>query len=71
MKQPFLYAIMIMVCAAAFITIIQMWFPFMSWDNYFKAIITLAILTVVAAFVLVIKSDLGQHKKMKDENYLD
>lgn len=69
--QMLLKAIIIMVCLGALLCILQLWTVFLAWDIFFKALITLGILTIVSAFVLVAKADLGTHKKMKDENYLD
>lgn len=71
MNHTLLVAIIVMICIAAFLCIAQMWFVILSWDIFFKALITLGILTVVAALFMVLKSDLGDHKKLKDENYLD
>ncbi len=71
MHQTLLKAIIIMVCLGALISIAQIWVVFLPWDVFFKALITLGILIVLAGFILVVKSDLGSHKKMKDENYLD
>ena len=71
MHQYMLKAIIAMVSGGALLSIAQIWGPILSWDNYFKIVITLSILVVLAAFILVVKSDLGSHKKMKDENYID
>lgn len=71
MYRILLISIIIMVCIAAILCIAQLWITIMPWDIFVKTLITLGILTVLAALVLVIKSDLAQHKKMKDENYLD
>ncbi len=71
MHQTLLKAIIVMVCIGALISIAQIWTIFLAWDVFFKALITLGILIVLAGFILVVKSDLGSHKKMKDENYLD
>lgn len=71
MHHFLLISIIVMICTAALISIAQLWFIIMTWDVFFKTLITLGILTVLAGLVLVVKSDLGTHKKMKDENYLD
>lgn len=59
------------VSLCALVTILQIWVPIMDWDNYLKFVITVGILVLLAAFVLMVKADLGQHKKLKDDNYLD
>lgn len=71
MYQKFLIALLGLVVFGAALTIAQVWGPVISWDIYTKLIITTGILVLLIGFVLVIKSDLGQHKKLKDENYLD
>ncbi len=71
MYQTLLKAIIIMASTGALVFIAQIWLEFMPWDMFFKVIITLGVLILLAAFILVIKADLGSHKKMKDENYLD
>ena len=71
MNQGLLTALIALVLAAAGLSIIQMWAPVLSWDIYIKAIVTCGILALVIGFLIVIKADFGQHKKLKDENYLD
>ena len=53
------------------ITLIQIWVPFISWDVYLKLFGSAAVVAIVLGLIVVLKSDLGQKKKMKDENYLD
>lgn len=71
MYRVMLISIVVMVSTGAALCIAQLWFNIIPWDIFVKTIITLGILTILAGLVLVIKADLGQHKKMKDENYLD
>ncbi len=71
MHQIFLKSIIAMVCAIALLSLAQMWGPILSWDIFIKTIITLGVLVVLAALIMALKSDLGSHKKMKDDNYLD
>lgn len=66
--------IVVAVAGCALLTIGQIWTiptPLMDWATYTKLMITAGILVALAAFVLVIKVDLAEHKKLKDENYLD
>lgn len=60
-----------MVCTGAVLCLVQLWANIIPWDIFIKTLITLAILTVLAGLVLVIKADMGNQKQMKDENYLD
>jgi uncharacterized membrane protein len=59
------------VLLGAVLTILQIWTQFISWDDFIKITTTLGIVIVAIGFVLVAKSDFSEHKKMKDENYLD
>jgi hypothetical protein len=71
MQKNLLFILVGMVVAGALLTIGQVWGPVMSWDLYIKAVITIGILVLLIGFLIVIKADLGEHKKLKDENYLD
>ncbi len=66
-----LLGLAVVVLAGAGLTIAQLWFPVVSWDNYIKILLTLGIIALVLGFLIIIKADFGEHKKMKDENYLD
>ena len=71
MHQVLLKTLIGLVVAAALLTIVQIWGTFISWDMYGKAIVTLGILVLLIGFLLVVKIDFGQQKKLKDDNYLD
>lgn len=71
MQNTPVHALIALVVAAAGLTIGQIWGPLMGWDTYFKVLGTMGIIFLVIGLVVIIKSDLGQHKKLKDENYLD
>ena len=66
-----LIAIIIMVTIGAGLTIAVIWAPSLLGELYVKLIVTLGILIVLAGLVLVLKADLAENKKLKDENYLD
>lgn len=59
----------VVLCAG--LAIGQMWFSFLVWDIFLKAVATLVILALVIGLVMVLKSDLGRNKDLKDNNYLD
>lgn len=59
------------VLTGAILTVIQMWTMAFEWGAFLKILGTLGIVLVVAAFLLVVKLDFGEHKRLKDENYLD
>ena len=59
------------VLFGAFLTIIQIWFMPVEWIVFGKAIGTLGVVFLVAGFMMVVGSDFGNKKNLKDENYLD
>lgn len=59
------------VLLGAILTVAQIWTQAISWDAFFKIGGTLGVIILAIGFVLVAKSDFSEHKKMKDENYLD
>jgi len=71
MNRILLITIVVLVALGALLTVGQVWGLGLDFDLYIKAVITIGILVLLIAFLLVVKSDLGDHKKMKDENYLD
>lgn len=67
-----LIAIITMVILGALLTILMLWAPaIVGAELFFKLIVTLGILVVLAGLVLILKADLAENKKLKDENYLD
>lgn len=71
MHKTLMIALVVLVCGIGVLTIAQVWGFGPGWDTYTKAVVTMGILVLMAAFGMVIKADFGQHKKLKDENYLD
>lgn len=70
--RTLLIAIIIMVIASGALTIAMLWAPtLVNAATFFKLIGTLGILIVLAALVLVLKTDLGKNKSLKDNNYID
>lgn len=71
MHKPLLFTVIGCVLVGALLTILQMWTMMFDWSAFIKILGTLAIILVVAGFLLVVKSDFGEQKKLKDENYID
>lgn len=59
------------VLFGAVLTILQIWTQVISWDAFFKIGGTLGVVILAIGFVIATKSDFSEHKKLKDENYLD
>ena len=71
LHKPFFFAVAALVCGIAALMIMKIWGIELPEDLFFKIMGTLIILTLLFGFLLVVNSDFGQHKKLKDENYLD
>jgi hypothetical protein len=70
-NKPFLYIVVGCVLLGAILTLVQMWTQIFEWSAFIKILGTLGIVLLVAAFLLLIKLDFGDTKKLKDQNYLD
>lgn len=54
------------------LAVLQIWdVDIMSWDIFLKVIMTLGVIVLVLGFLLVVKMDFGEHKKLKDDGYID
>lgn len=71
LNKIMMVSLIVMVAIAAIMTVLQIWTSVISWDVYMKAMMTLGVFSVGCGLLLMIVSDLGKKKKMKDENYLD
>jgi len=71
MHKTLLLIIIGLIILGAVLTITQLWVPVLSWDIFIKAIITILIVVVVLGLLMVLKNDLGEHKNLKDDNYID
>jgi uncharacterized PurR-regulated membrane protein YhhQ (DUF165 family) len=71
MHKTLLLIIIGLIILGAVLTIAQLWVPMLSWDIFIKAIITILIVVVVLGLLMVLKNDLGEHKNLKDDNYID
>ena len=60
-----------LVCAVAAIIIAKIWGFDLPEDLFFKILATLGVLIVLFGFLMVVNSDFGEHKKLKDEHYID
>ena len=71
MHKTLLLIIIGLIVLAALLGITQLWVPLLSWDIFAKAMITILIVVVVLGLLMVLKNYLGEHKNLKDDNYLD
>lgn len=70
-NKALLISIMLLAGVSALLTILQVWGIGLGWEIYMKLMITFGVIGLLCAFVMILKSDLGEHKKLKDGNYLD
>lgn len=59
------------VLIGAVLVLAQIWGVVLSAELFTKILMTLGIIIVVSGLVLIIKSDLGNAKDLKDNNYID
>jgi uncharacterized membrane protein YjjP (DUF1212 family) len=71
LHKPFFFALVGTVCAGALLIILKIWGVSLPEDLFFKILATLGVLVLLFGFLLVANSDFGQHKKLRDEHYLD
>ncbi len=60
-----------LVSLAAVLIILNIWGIVFDGELLFKLLATIGVLVVLAGFLLVIKSDFGEHKRLKDEDFID
>ncbi|MCB9979191.1 MAG: hypothetical protein H6862_06285 [Rhodospirillales bacterium] len=65
------YALVGMAFASAALILDQIWLQMLPWDIFIKAEVSIVILALLDGFFILLRADLAQNKKLKDENYLD
>ena len=56
--------------AAAALIILSIWGVDLS-DVIYKLLATIGVLVLLIGFLLVVKLDFGEHKRLTDQNYID
>jgi len=49
----------------------QLWWSFLNDEVFVKVIISIVVLGVLVSFIIAVSADLGEEKKLKDDNYID
>jgi len=70
MQRGFLLTLIGLVILAAALIILNIWGVDLG-DVFYKILGTLVVLIVLVGFLMVVKMDFGEHKRLKDQNYLD
>lgn len=60
-----------LVLLGALVVILQIWGVSFGPDVFMKVLGTIAVLIVLVGFLMVVKIDFGENKRLKDQNYLD
>jgi len=71
LHKPFFTILITLVCVVAGIVIAKIWGIELPDDLFFKIIATLGVLILLFGFLMVANSDFGDHKKLKDDNFID
>ena len=60
-----------LVLLAGILIILSIWNVVLQPDIIFKILATVGILILVIGFLLVVKMDFGEHKRLKDNDFID
>ena len=71
MNKIVMNTLMALIVVIGVLTLVQIWVPLVDWDVYLKLVGSAVVVSIILGLILILKSDLGEKKKMKDEHYLD
>jgi len=60
-----------LVVLGGILVILQIWGLIIDGDTLFKLLATIGILILVIGFLLVVRMDFGEHKRLKDNDFID
>lgn len=63
--------IVVLVVTGAALLLLQMWLHVFAVEIFWKLLVTLVIIGSVASFIIAVKQDLSDEKKLKDDKFLD
>ena len=70
MHRILIYTLVGLAIAAATLMILSIWGVDLS-EVLYKLLATIGVLILLVGFLLVVKLDFGDHKRLKDQNYID
>jgi high-affinity Fe2+/Pb2+ permease len=70
MQRSLLLVLIGLVIAGAALVILTIWGVDLG-AALFKILATIGVLILLVGFLMVVKMDFGEHKRLKDENFLD
>ena len=66
-----LIGLIALVLLAGALLILHIWGLLGDGVLLFRLLCTIGVLILIAGFLLVVRDDFGEHKKLRDQNYLD
>ena len=71
LHRALVYTLVGLVLVGALFVILSIWGVTFDPGLLFKLLSTVGVLIVIVGFLLVVRSDLGEHKNLKDQNFID
>ncbi|MFK7839117.1 MAG: hypothetical protein AB8B83_02205 [Bdellovibrionales bacterium] len=71
LHKPFLFMLITLACSIAGIIIAKIWGFELPDDLFFKILATMGVLVLLFGFLVVVNSDFGENKNLKDDHYID
>ncbi len=71
LHRALVLALIALVLLGGILIILQIWGLLFDGTILFKLLGTIGILILIAGFLLVVKQDFGEHKRLKDQNFID
>ncbi len=70
LHRALIYALVLLAVASGAVVILHIWGVDLG-ALFYKLLATFGVLALVAGFLLVVKSDFSEHKRLKDQNFID
>lgn len=71
LHRALVLALIGLVILGGFLIILSIWGIAIDGDMLWKMLATIFILIVVIGFLLVVRMDFGEHKRLKDNDFID
>lgn len=71
LHRALVFGLISLVTLGCILLILSVWGVVFDGEFLFKLLATIGILVVLIGFLLVVRADFGEHKRLKDENFID
>jgi hypothetical protein len=71
LHRALVFGLIGLVSLGCILLILSVWGVVFDGEFLFKLLATIGILVVLVGFLLVVRADFGEHKRLKDENFID